>query len=408
MCTDPSAFRAQCITEATVLCGCACCRYHVYDHGEDPLASRRRLSITRRLWAWLGRQWSRLSNMLSSFRRDVSRTLINTVRAVPHVVAAVATGNIGTGGARAVNLPLWQWQCLAGQHAGGGGGSSMCETVWSRRNSRHFRGQQTRFATTLPLDMTGSFFRLQPGVRFELDITRWNLRKLVVAIRGHAEFAAIAKLTSTITASVTRSFKLVESQIGTNTLHIGPVPFLIHSFLHLNLVVRIEGTLAGLLPTEMTMGATGRSDVEYGVGLRRDARDNIEPFRISKSDWKRTTWGPEFQPTSSATRARVVVSLEPSLFISINWIGGPTATIAPYVATEFDTNGWPTAPGSRQDECGLSIGWGFDVFVGAYLVVRNPLNNNPILRRELGFTTVTSIPMQQLWGCDCDRQCEMA
>ena len=361
----------------------------------------RRLSFTRSLWSWITRVWSRLSRMLSSFRQQISRTLVNTIRAVPNVISAVATGNIGTGGQRNLNMPLWQWQCL-----GGGRGQTnqrQCEYNIPRRSrdASRFRGSQTRLATTLPIDLTGSFFRIQPGVRFELDINSWRLDRLVVAFRGHAEFAAIARLTSEITVSATTSWPLVTGNLGSVVVNVGPVPFHINAFLTVNAVLRVEGTIAGLTASELTMGMTAKSDVMLGIGQTRDARGASDWYRIADAEWERNTWGPTFQPATGSTGARVALSLEPGLSLSVNWIGGPTIGLAPYIAAEFETGG-------GNNECGLSMGWGFDAFVGAFVNVQSPFSGRSFLSRELGFTHVTAIPMQNLWGCDCNGVCAMA
>lgn len=370
-------------------------------HDYSAEGAGRRLSFTRQLWGWISRVWSRLTNMLNGFRRQISRGLVNTIRAVPNVINAVATGNIGTGGSRTLNMPMWQWQCI-----GGGAGQTnqrQCETTFrSRSRDRgRFRGTQTRLATTLPLDLSGSFFRIQPGVRFELAINRWRLDRLVVAVRGHAEFAAIARLTSTLTVSATTSFPLVIGNLGSVVVNIGPVPFHINAYLTLNAVVRIEGTIAGLTASELTMGMTGKSNVELGVGQRRNAQGQSDWYRITQNEWTRNSWGPTFQPSSGRTGGRLALSLEPAIALSVNWIGGPTIGLAPYLAAEMSTGG-------SRNECGVSIGWGFDAFVGAHLNVRSPFSGRSFLSRELGFTHINAIPMQNLWGCDCNAQCAMA
>ena len=270
-------------------------------------------------------------------------------------------GNIQA--ARKVSLPSWSWQYVP--------------------------------TAGVPFDLSGSLASLEPGVRFEIDIVSRRLEHLVLSVRGQAVFQAVASFDSGVsTLGSTRSIELLRDTSLGSIVITALVPFHIQAFLRLDAVMQATAAVPGV---SMLTGVRATAAVEYGVSMDRGFW-GTSWRRIASEDWHQEVWLPSFSPSAQPITLSGAVSIEPQIFLTVNWLGGPTATLSPYISTVVDAG--PTT------DCGATVGWGIEAHVGAQMDVRNPFTGTSLASTTLVSQEVTGVPFRELFECDCSPQCQ--
>jgi len=298
---------------------------------DDAPTGRRRL-----FWSWFA---------------NLMRAVAGAVRSVPVIdraanwVGGALNGNLVLGSGSPINLRTWTWS-----------------------------GGQSPLPGGITLDLRRSEARLALGVLFNLDIRNWNLQSADLAVRGQTRITAHASVGAVGSWRLDNHLPLLRNVgIGSVTFMVGPVPFNIAGQLDLDVLVEAN---AGAGVT-VAAGATASAMAEAGVTFRNGRWDGL-----SSHNWAFNRITPNIAARANANAA---VTLVPSVSLIAAWIGGPTVSFAPYVASDIRANG---------GTCNADVGWGVEIQVGARLDVRNPATG-----RSLGCRGCThSWGQQRMWA----------
>ena len=279
------------------------------------------------LLRWFGIDWGFVTKFL--------RTVAAIVRSAPFVekavnwVGKIVNGDMRLGPGSPINLRTWTWT-----------------------------GGQATLPGGVNLDIRQSNAKLALGVLFDIDIESWQLVSANLALQGDARATAHAKLSSDRDWNFNSHFPLFQNiGIGEVTFMVGPVPFHIAGQLDLDLLLQADGNAGASFSAGATASATARGGIVYKDGQWEG---------VTSRNWGVNRIDPEI---SARADGNVIFSLIPSVTLVASWIGGPTVSMVPYVATHISAS---------QSSCDAKIGWGVGVQVGARIDIRNPVTGHPL------------------------------
>lgn len=310
---------------------------------------------------WLGAMWGQLMGFIGGFLDNLDQTLRNTIA----TINAAVSGNMQVSQSRTIQSWKWEGSNLPG----------------------------------FPLDLSGSEASWDIGVRIELDIRSHNLHNLEVAAYGQAALTAQARLVSG-SSPISGSWEVLRSTRvgGPVTFAIGVLPIKLQAHMSMSASIEMDAAVTG---GTMTTGSNmAWANVEHGIRATRRTDWFGNPYhqwdRPYSADWGLAHGRPSLSLPSSIS-ASAVVSLEPTLYLVINGIGGPTITLIPYVAAEFEAD--PTDDWFTDPHCGATVGTGVTAYVGARINVLG------IIQHTLDPHRVLSWGPHRVWNCDCSEGC---
>jgi len=226
------------------------------------------------------------------------------------------------------------------------------------------------------------------GISFGLDIEGWNLQNAELLVQGEATLSAGAKVGASATTSDIMTIPVLKSkQLGAAKFTIGPVPF--NAAMDLGIDVNVNVKLAA--SDSFSAGATASASAEFGVTFASGAWQ-----RVSNHDWKYSFPDPDISASESATAS---ISLVPTLRLEFDWIGGPRASLIPYVAAQAEI--------SSSGTCAAVVGYGLNVGVGADIDIKNPFTGSSIpgLKKSWPTTLIYQSGTKPMKKCDPCSSC---
>lgn len=299
---------------------------------------------------------ARFAGRVTSFVQEVATV-------VGEVARAIVSGNLQLGSKAVRTLRSWDWS-----------------------------GPDFRDRNGNGIDLSRSHAHLSLGVQFYVSIRRWRLRQATLAVQGDASLTAGADIHMSGRDRIDENFQLIRAAgLGSVTFMVGPLPLRIAGYLDLDGTVQADSD--GNL--DASAAATATAHLRVGIEFR-----NRRWRTIHDRHWGTHRERPSMQV---ASRANVGVGLTPTIFIMAAWIGGPFASVAPYVSIDMSSfdNEWGPS-------CTSDIGWGLDIHVGARIDLQNPITGRPLrcsrCRHEFAQRTIFSTGTRPLFECDrCSR-----
>ena len=219
-------------------------------------------------------------------------------------------------------------------------------------------GGQATLPGGVNLDISKSNAKLALGVLFNIDIESWKLVSADLAVEGEARATAHAQVSSDREWKFDQHFPLFQNVgIGEVTFMVGPVPFHIAGQLDLDLLLEADGNAGA----SFSAGATASAAVRGGITFK-----NGQWQGVTSKNWGVNRIEPKI--TASAN-GNVIFSLIPSVTLIASWIGGPTVSMVPYIATNL---------AASDSSCDATIGWGVGIQVGARIDLRNPVTGSSL------------------------------
>lgn len=288
----------------------------------------------RELWGFIGHAFHAIGHAISSVAKavwhgvsTVAHDVVNVVKGVATVVKTLVTGQYNTDHTFDVASLNWNY------------GKNLLSS-----SKLTFDG----------IDCDGSYAHMGLTVEFELSIDQWSLDTAKLIATADAAFKASAAFQQGNGIEMDKTFPLTSFSIGSIDFSIGPVPVHIQGDVDLDLGVKLTAQEG----VDASVWISANTSASYGIQYQDGHWSNP-----AQHQWSHDGHYPTLNPLSSVG---LTVSLTPSITFMIDYIGGPTVGVTPYLELGVDLNDASSTTNSPTcDGLSIMMNWGVEVKLGA-------------------------------------------